>query len=129
DVPVLAVSGGLDLRTPTANAEAVVRQFPQGQLLVAPEVGHSVLSTDLSLCSQREVQFWVQGLIVHPNCPRSPPLVRTLGAFPRAGARRAPRSTLAVAAKTVRETEAAWPMTRFSSGVQAPRLSSGKPLG
>src|SRR5207248_1352800 len=42
DVPMIALDGGFDLRTPVVNAIAVERQFPQGKLLVVPGVGHSV---------------------------------------------------------------------------------------
>lgn len=108
NVPVLAVSGGLDIRTPTANAVDVVRQFPQGQLVVTPGVGHSVSGTDFSLCTQREIRFWVLGLAVHPNCPRAPSLVKTLTAFPKVRRKQAPRATLVLAAKAVREAQAAW---------------------
>ena len=45
DVPVLALSGELDLRTPTADAASVVSRFPHGHLLVVPGTGHSVLSS------------------------------------------------------------------------------------
>src|SRR5207302_8875060 len=51
NVPMLAISGGFDLRTPVANAEMVVDQFPQGKLLVVPGVGHSVIGSDVSGCS------------------------------------------------------------------------------
>jgi pimeloyl-ACP methyl ester carboxylesterase len=108
DVPVLAVSGGLDLRTPTANAVAVLQHFPHGQLLVTPGVGHSVFGTDLSLCSQREIRYWALGLIARSTCPRAPALVKTLTAFPKVVRREPPRATVAVAAKTVREAQAAW---------------------
>ncbi len=51
NVPMLAVSGGFDLRTPTANAVSVVARFPQGKLLVVPGVGHSTLTADFSGCA------------------------------------------------------------------------------
>jgi pimeloyl-ACP methyl ester carboxylesterase len=129
DVPVLAVSGGLDFRTPTANAVAVLQSFPQGHLLVAPGVGHSVLGTDLSFCSQRQVRNWVLGLIVSSRCPRTPALVRTLTTFIRVKGKQTPRSTLVVAAKTVRESEAAWAVTATSSRKLVPAgLYGGKLL-
>jgi hypothetical protein len=49
DVPMLAVSGGYDMRTPTAGAASVATQFPQGHVLVVPGVGHSVLGADVRL--------------------------------------------------------------------------------
>ena len=85
NVPVLAVSGGYDLRTPTASAIAVISQFPQGRLIVVPGVGHSVLTADFSYCSQRATRQWILGTLEAPTqaaCPRVPPLVKILGVFP-----------------------------------------------
>ena len=127
NVPVLAVSGGIDVRTPTANAASVVQRFPQGHLLVVPGIGHSVLGVDLSFCSLREVRYWVLGLLVRSSCPRVAPLVKTLGAFPAIHGKQAPRSTLALAAKTVREAEAAWAFTATGAvKVAPPGLFGGK---
>lgn len=127
DVPVLALSGGLDVRTPTTNAVAVVRQFPQAQLIVVPGVGHDVLDNDLSFCSQREVRYWMLGLVVRPSCSRTPALVKTLAAFPRTRGKQTPRSTLAVTARTVREAVATWALTATSSVKLAPAgLYGGK---
>jgi len=111
NVPVLAVNGGFDMRTPTTNAVSVVRQFPQGRLIVVPGVGHSVLSADASFCSQNAVRAWILGTLSAPTlaaCPRVPPLMKILGAFPRKPARPSVHSTLAVASKAVREAEATW---------------------
>jgi len=125
NVPMLAVNGGFDLRTPTANAAAVVSQFPQGHLLVVPGVGHSVLSADFSGCSQRAVRGWILGTVTLPaqaTCsPRVPPLVKVLAAFPRRPAKRSIQSTLAVASKAVREAEATWFQLLFSSEDFVPR--------
>ena len=41
-------------------------------------------------------------------CPRVLPIVKVLGTFPRASTKPSVKSTLAVAAKTLREAEAAW---------------------
>jgi pimeloyl-ACP methyl ester carboxylesterase len=117
NVPVLALSGGLDMRTPTANAAAVVQQFPQGHVLVVPGVGHSVLTTDVSLCSQRAVRNWILSGAVRSSCPRAAAIVKTTGAFPRNRGRESPRVTLAVTAKAVREAEAAW-LQAVTSGVK-----------
>src|SRR5918995_7509 len=84
DVPVLAVNGGFDLRTPTANALAVVSQFPQGRLIVVPGVGHSVLNLDFSGCSQNAVRSWILGTLGAPmraSCPAVAPLMKVLGSF------------------------------------------------
>jgi pimeloyl-ACP methyl ester carboxylesterase len=111
NVPVLALNGGTDLRTPTLNAVAVVSQFPQGRLIEVPGVGHSVTGADVSGCSQNAVRAWILGTLVAPTlaqCPRVPPIVKPLGTFPRAPSRPSVQSTLAVAAKALREAEAAW---------------------
>jgi pimeloyl-ACP methyl ester carboxylesterase len=125
NVPMLAVNGGFDLRTPTANAATVASQFPQGKLLVVPGVGHSVLSADFSGCSQRAVRGWILGTVDIPTqaicTPRVPPLVKVLGAFPKRPASRSVSSTLALASKAVREAEATWFQLLFASRPITPR--------
>jgi hypothetical protein len=124
NVPVLAVSGGYDLRTPTASAIAVISQFPQGRLIVVPGVGHSVLTADFSYCSQRAARQWILGTLDAPiqaACPRVPPLVKILGAFPAKPVKPTAKSTLALASKTVREAEATWLQLLFSSVSFTPR--------
>ncbi len=126
NVPVLAISGGFDLRTPTANALAVVRQFPQGRLIVVPGVGHSVTSplSDTSACSQNVVRQWILGTLVAPTqamCPRVQPLAKVVGAFPGRPARLSVASTLEVASKTVRDAEATFFAAAFSSTSLKPR--------
>jgi pimeloyl-ACP methyl ester carboxylesterase len=125
NVPVLALSGGLDLRTPTASAVAVLQHFPQGHLLVVPGVGHSVLGADFSGCSQAAVRAWIVGGAVRSTCPRVPPLAKVLTAFPKAGGRENAHATLLVAAKAVREAEASW-VQAVLSGVTPAGLFGGR---
>jgi pimeloyl-ACP methyl ester carboxylesterase len=80
NVPVLALSGSLDMRTPTANAASVVAQFPQGHLLVVPGVGHSVLTVDPSGCAQQAVKTWLAGGTPPTRCAPARPYI---GAVPR----------------------------------------------
>jgi hypothetical protein len=111
DVPMLALNGGIDLRTPVVNARDVVSAFPQGKMIEVPGVGHSVTGADASFCSQNAVRRWIQGTLVTPRfyaCPRVLPIVKVLGTFSRASSKPSVKSTLAVAAKTLREAEAAW---------------------
>jgi pimeloyl-ACP methyl ester carboxylesterase len=113
NVPVLAVSGGFDMRTPTASAVSVVSRFPQGHLLVVPGVGHSVVTADPSACAALAVRSWMQGGAVRDQCPRSKPLLEPIPALPAPGSARpkraaGPLQTYAIAAKTVREAEAIW---------------------
>ncbi len=111
NVPMIAIDGGFDLRTPVANAVSVERQFPQGKLLIVPGVGHSVTGTDFSGCSQNYVRSWILGTLSAPKeaqcAQRVPPLVKILGAFPRRIAR-TPGATLAAVGKTLREAQATW---------------------
>jgi len=109
NVPVLALSGGFDMRTPTAGAQSVIAQFPQGQLLVVPGIGHSVVTADPSLCAATAVRSWATTGHAPATCPRPPFQVPPLGAFPGAlKARAGPVATLAIVEKTVREAEASW---------------------
>ncbi len=130
DVPVLAISGGFDMRTPTPFAASVVARFPQGHLLVVPGVGHSVTTADPSGCAANAVRAWfLSGAVPPASCPRGKPLVSTVGALPaaRQPAHLAPLATYAIATKTLREAEAAWVMAndRPLAGIYAGRLVPG----
>jgi pimeloyl-ACP methyl ester carboxylesterase len=131
DVPMLAVSGGFDMRTPTANAVSVVARFPQGHLLVVPGVGHSTVTADPSACAANAVRAWFQtGAVPAPQCPRGKPIVRTISSLPaaRTPAKLTPRATYAIAVKTVREAQAAWLMASDSpvAGIYAGKLVPGR---
>jgi pimeloyl-ACP methyl ester carboxylesterase len=128
DVPVLALSGGLDLRTPTAGAAAAVAEFPQGHLLVVPSVGHSVLTADPSPCAARAVRAWILRDTAPTTCARSKPYLQPLAAFPaRPSTQLAAAQTLGVAARTMDEAEAVWLMTAGSSKkVTIPGIYGGK---
>jgi pimeloyl-ACP methyl ester carboxylesterase len=120
NVPVLAVSGGFDMRTPTASAVSIVSRFPQGHLLVVPGVGHSVVTADPSGCAARAVRLWMVGGAVPDQCPRSKALIAPIPALPAPGSARpkqaaGPLQTYAIAAKTIREAEAAWLMAAPSA--------------
>src|SRR5207245_4190254 len=104
NVPVLAVSGGFDLRTPTAGAVSVVARFPQGRLLVVPGVGHSTIDADYSGCAQRAVHTWMTGGVPPSECARSQPIVAPVPALPAQPRHRAsPATTLAIATATLKE--------------------------
>jgi hypothetical protein len=135
NVPVLALSGGYDMRTPTAGAQSVVAQFPQGKLVVVPGVGHSVTSADWSGCAELAVHDWMLDPSANDSCPRPPFLVPLVGAFPhlaRSTKHATPAATLALASKTLAEAEAAWLFATFSSSpASLPGLTSGTltPIG
>ncbi|MDQ2968052.1 MAG: alpha/beta hydrolase [Actinomycetota bacterium] len=130
NVPVLALNGDFDLRTPTANAITVISAFPQGQLVTVPGVGHSVTSADFSGCAAEAVRRWILGTLGTfraASCPRVPPVAKILGAFPPRPAKRTVKATLAAAAKTVREAQATWLQIVLSPASFAPRgLYGGK---
>lgn len=109
NVPVLALSGGFDLRTPTAGAQSVIAQFPQGKLIVVPGIGHSVVTADPSGCAALAVHDWMVDPTSNDTCTRPPFLIPPIGAFPKAPAKHAgPAATFALASKTIAEAEAAW---------------------
>ena len=128
DVPVLAVSGGYDMRTPTSSASAVIRSFPQGHLLVVPAVGHSTVTADPSLCAIRAVRSWATDGNVPATCQRPSFIVTPPGAYPPARAARiaSPRATFALADRTIEEAEALWLTTAFGAGRPVAGLASGK---
>jgi pimeloyl-ACP methyl ester carboxylesterase len=112
DVPMIAIDGGFDLRTPVANAVTVYKRFPHGQLLVVPGVGHSVTTADFSGCSQNYVRQWILGTLnapVEAQCAkRVAPVAKVVKVFPKRPAHRTAASTLAVVGQTLREAEASW---------------------
>lgn len=87
DVPVLALAGKEDLRTPTTDAFGVAALFPRGAYLEVPGVAHSVLTGDASGCARRAIQRFLAGAPV-ARCaagrrpvtpfPRPPRAVRAL---------------------------------------------------
>ena len=74
NVPVLAVAGDVDLRTPVAESAAAARAFPQGRLLVVPGAGHSALGS--SQCSVLQVRIWLNGGTPAERCTRLAPVFR-----------------------------------------------------
>jgi pimeloyl-ACP methyl ester carboxylesterase len=130
NVPVLAVNGGFDLRTPTANAAAVISQFPRGQLVVVPGVGHAVAAADYSGCASDAFRLWILGTLpsfTRGTCPRLPPPSKILGAFPTRPAKRTAAATLAAVGKTLREAEATWWQLLYVTDAFSPRgLYGGK---
>jgi pimeloyl-ACP methyl ester carboxylesterase len=127
NVPMLALDGGYDLRTPVANAVGVLSLFPQGHLVVVPGVGHSVFTADLSGCAPSVVRQWIRGVSIPrtASCPRVPPAMQTVTAIPRS-ARKTAAVTAAVVAKTVHEGEAAWGEAIFNGAATTTGLYAGR---
>ncbi len=130
NVPVLALSGGFDMRTPTAGAVAIASRFPQGHVLVVPGVGHSVLGADITGCSQRATRAWIlSGTTPPASCPRGEAIVTPIAALPaRPKGVATPAATLAIVSKTLHEAQAAWLMTAGLSGgaVTLPGIYGGR---
>jgi hypothetical protein len=129
DIPVLEMSGGYDMRTPTSSATAVARSFPHGQVLVVPGIGHSVITADNSTCALRAVRSWITGGTVPATCQRPAFYVLPAPAYPSVAipARPAsPKATFALAGKTIRESEAIWLATALGSGAPVGGLVAGK---
>ena len=59
NVPTLIVSGLDDLRTPTEDAQALAAATPSAQLLLVPDVGHSVIQS--SGCARRALAHFILG--------------------------------------------------------------------
>ncbi len=133
DVPVLALSGAYDMRTPTSSAVEVAALFPQGKVLVVPTVGHSVAGADPSFCAPLVVRDWIMGKVVKARCDRPKFLVNPIGAYPRSN-RPPPRqldpgATLTLVRKTVAEASAMWLMAFDGSSFSVTGLTSGKIVG
>lgn len=128
DVPVLAVNGGYDLRTPVSNARTVIAGFPHGQLLVVPSVGHSTVTADPSICALRAVRAWIDGNRVPASCARAPFIVPPVGAYPpkpRSAKALGPKGTFDLARRTVRDATAVWLAAAFGTGKPVGGLTSG----
>ena len=121
DVPVLEVSGGYDMRTPTAGAVSVATLFPQAHVLVVPGVGHSVLGADISGCAAKVTRDWILGGAVPTACARPAPIVPVTSAYPAPLTKRAgPLPTLGIARTTIQDAEGIWLMTDALSGSSDP---------
>jgi pimeloyl-ACP methyl ester carboxylesterase len=133
DVPVLAVSGTFDMRTPTANSASIIAQFPHGHLLVVPGIGHSVLTTDPSSCTGNAVRAWLNGLTVPDRCPRVRPYLAAVprvpvslaAAHPARGTSGLHGRTLSVVETTVQDAFA----SEVTAGTAVAGLASGTATG
>jgi pimeloyl-ACP methyl ester carboxylesterase len=132
NVPALVLAGDRDLRTPAAHAADVAARFPQGRLLIAPGVGHSVLGADLSSCAEKAVKTWLAGGVPPSRCTRSPLLVQQVARFPASVAAAARVGgvgglrgrTLGAVATTLREAAATWAVG-FQGFEQVPPALAG----
>jgi pimeloyl-ACP methyl ester carboxylesterase len=135
DVPMMAVSGSIDMRTPTASAQSVVARFPQGKLTIVPGVGHSTVTADPSGCAVNAVRTWIKGGEPPATCAREAPQVLPVLTVPSAGPLHPKRAasakaTYTIARQTIAEAKAVWLMTAGASGssAQVPGIYGGKML-
>lgn len=68
DVPVLMLSGQMDLRTPNETARSAAADWPHAQVLTVPNTGHSVLTADYSNCTQNAARRFFRGQAVPAGC-------------------------------------------------------------
>jgi hypothetical protein len=67
-VPTLIISGADDLRTPTANADAVAAMIPDAKVVVVPQTGHSVLTTEFGSCARNAVNAFFKATPIVTDC-------------------------------------------------------------
>ncbi|MBJ7332821.1 MAG: alpha/beta fold hydrolase [Solirubrobacteraceae bacterium] len=65
-VPILVLSGQLDLRTPLEAARRLAARLGNATVVTAPGVGHSVYGADLDGCATRAVAVFLRGQ--RPDC-------------------------------------------------------------
>nr|MBA3263158.1 alpha/beta fold hydrolase [Thermoleophilaceae bacterium] len=68
DVPVLMLSGQMDLRTSNETARSAAADWRHAQVLTVPDTGHSVLTADFTSCSQRAARRFFHGQTVPRRC-------------------------------------------------------------
>jgi pimeloyl-ACP methyl ester carboxylesterase len=68
NVPTLIISGADDMRTPTANARQVATMIPDAQVVVVPQTGHSVLTTEFGTCARDAVNAFFSGTTIQTIC-------------------------------------------------------------
>jgi hypothetical protein len=117
---MMAISGGLDLRTPTVGAQAVVSQFPQGHLVVVPSVGHDPVDADFSACASNAVHTWITTGTAPPSCTAKPALVAPVAPIPSPSKHvLTARATYAAAKSAVSDAQALWLMNVLSGALDA----------
>jgi pimeloyl-ACP methyl ester carboxylesterase len=82
DVPVLMLSGDVDLRTPVEGARRAAAAWPHAQVLVVPNTGHSTMTTDFTTCSTKATKNFLRGQLVARSCPRGLPFLPALPPSP-----------------------------------------------
>lgn len=78
NLPMLFVEGRQDLRTPLEDARELAATVPKAKLLSVPRVGHAVLVSDPTGCSQRIARRFLLRLPYGTRCPGPPYVMRPL---------------------------------------------------
>jgi pimeloyl-ACP methyl ester carboxylesterase len=81
-LPMLAIAGEEDLRTPVESARTVVERNPRARLLTVPGTGHSVVSSDDSGCAARAARAFLLGTSGPRTCRGPTPVLPAIGAPP-----------------------------------------------
>jgi pimeloyl-ACP methyl ester carboxylesterase len=112
NVPTLILSGGQDLRTPTANARTVAKLIPDAQVVTVPYTGHSVIGSDLTGCAGSAVAAFFAGTAVSAcqasanRFPPAPAAPRSISGLPRTGGVPGGAGrTLTASVQTIRDLE------------------------
>ena len=121
NVPVLALAGDRDIRTPVPYAVAMAARFPQGRVLVLPGGGHSVLNH--SPCVATAVRNWLNGAVPPATCKTFSLYVPPVGAWRKSVAATPPAArvpglagrTLAALLQTIHDAEDNWLLLRRST--------------
>jgi pimeloyl-ACP methyl ester carboxylesterase len=71
--PVLLVSGRADLRTPLENSQRTAAQLPSAKVISVPDVGHSVVGSDPTLCAEQTTDLFLAGREQTEPCTGRPP--------------------------------------------------------
>jgi pimeloyl-ACP methyl ester carboxylesterase len=105
NVPTLIISGADDLRTPTSNAQQVAAMIPDATVVVVPQTGHSVLTTEFGSCARDAVNAFFAGTTIDTTCPprAQPAYLKPAPAAPSSLASLSPaRGTHGVSGRTAR---------------------------
>ncbi len=61
DVPAMLLSGGLDVRTPLANAQAIAAEMPRAKVVTVGNAGHAVLGWGFTNCPTAATRRFLAG--------------------------------------------------------------------
>ena len=129
DVPVLSLSGGYDMRTPTSSAAAVTAPLPPRQ--AARRAGDRSQRRRRRQLVLRDQGGALLGDGWERPCHLPAPVpdrhtARCVSAHGRPAKAASPRATLVLARKTIKEAEAMWLTTAYGTGGPVGGLFAGK---